>query len=64
MEVKGKVDVEVGSRYSVELTRGQRGSYGWIVKVRSEEDEELLSKLAELDAQLAVTYGNNNKGEK
>jgi hypothetical protein len=60
MEVKGKANVEVGSRFSVELTRGQRGSYGWVIKVRSDDEDDLLSKVEALDGQLKLTYGNGN----
>ncbi len=64
MEVKGKVNIEVGSRYSVELTKGQRGGYGWIVKVRSDDMGDVLSKVRVLDDQLSAVYGNNKeKGE-
>ena len=62
MEVRGKVNIEVGSKYSVELTRGQRGGYGWVVKVRSDDMEDVLSKVDVLNAQLHAVYGNNNKG--
>jgi hypothetical protein len=63
MEVRGKVNVEVGSRYSVELTRGQRGGYGWVVKVRGDDVGDVLNKITILNDQLKAVYGNNTKGE-
>ena len=49
IEVKGLVRYQ-GDRYSVELARGQRGGYGWTIKVKGDVGLEVLNELSEVDA--------------
>ena len=59
IEVKGLVRYQ-GDRFSVELARGQRGGYGWTIKVRGDYEFTVLAKLAELDEALRSKFGQNH----
>jgi len=57
-------NVIVEQKSSVKLIRGQRGNYGWEIKVVSDNPDELVQKAAELDAQLKRIYPNEIKSKK
>jgi hypothetical protein len=42
---------------TVELTRGQRGAYGWSIKVNAEDMERALYLIDTIDAELRARYG-------
>lgn len=43
--------------FTVKLERGQRGSYGWEIKVLGEDKELVLKQIAEIDKSLRDSYG-------
>lgn len=43
--------------FTVKLERGQRGSYGWEIKVLGEDKEFVLKQIAEIDKELRNNYG-------
>ena len=58
IEVKGLVHYQ-GDRYSVELARGQRGGYGWTIKIRGDVGLEVLNELFKVDETLKSKFGQN-----
>lgn len=55
LEVSGNIKHE-GDPYTVEITRGQRGGYGWTVKARGPDQARVLAAIRELDSQLRKEY--------
>jgi len=50
---------------SIKLIRGQRGTYGWEIKLVGECVEDIIKKLKAVDKELVDTYDNlNNMEEK
>ena len=49
--------------YTVELTRCQKGNFGWVVKVRGKDKEQVWNDLVALNANLNLQYGMAAKGE-
>lgn len=49
--------------YTVELTRYQKGNFGWVVKVRGKDKEQVWNDLVALNANLNLQYGMAAKGE-
>ena len=39
----------LSEKCSVEISRGQKGSYGWTVKVRGDDDENVMALLKKID---------------
>ena len=55
LEVSGNIKHE-GDPFTVEITRGQRGGYGWTVKVRGQDPGQVLAAIRELDTRLRAEY--------
>ena len=55
LEVSGNIKHE-GDPFTVEITRGQRGGYGWTVKARGDDTARVLAAIADLDGQLRKAY--------
>ena len=47
---------------SIKLIRGQRGSYGWEVKLVGEKDSDILERLKKVDTELNQVYNLNLEG--
>jgi hypothetical protein len=43
--------------YSVEITRYQKGNFGWTLKVRGKDKEQVWNDLVDLNARLNLQYG-------
>jgi len=41
---------------SIKLIRGQRGSYGFEIKLVGEDEKEIIKKLKDVDEELVKTY--------
>jgi hypothetical protein len=47
----------------IELTRGQRGGYGWVISVQARSREEALDQVRKADATLRRQYLREEKDE-
>jgi len=45
---------------SIKLIRGQRGNYGWEIKLVGEDEKDIIKKLKEVDEELVKTYTELN----
>jgi len=45
-----------GQPVEITLTKGQRGSYGWEVKIKGEDADAVIEKLKKADLKLRVEY--------
>lgn len=41
---------------SIKLIRGQRGNYGWEIKLVDEDEKSLINRLKDVDKELQKTY--------
>ena len=41
---------------SIKLIKGQRGGYGWEIKLIGEDEQELIQKIKMVDKELTQTY--------
>ena len=48
-----------GDRFTIELARGQKGSYGWTIKVRDDDKIAVLAKVVELDLDMRARFAYN-----
>ena len=46
----------LSEKCSVEISRGQKGSYGWTIKVRHDDSMEVLTEIAKIDGSLRQSY--------
>lgn len=49
---------------TLELDRGQKGTYGWTIKVKGNEKTEMLRQIEDLNSILTEKYGGNEDGKK
>ena len=61
LEVGGKLQIVHEEPFKVELTRGQKGSYGWTITVHTATGEQAVEQLQELDAQLQEQFNHNGE---
>jgi hypothetical protein len=54
---------EVRQPITIEVTRGQKGSYGWSVKVQAEDHHQALFLVETLEDELRKRYGQLSKVE-
>lgn len=47
---------------TIKLIRGQRGSYGWEIKLVGEDEKEIVKKLWKVNNELVKTYDLNESG--
>lgn len=57
MDIHTKLQIEHLDIVSIELARGQKGSYGWTIKVHGRSVEEALALTQETDSKLKKQYG-------
>lgn len=48
-------------KHSITLVKGQKGIYGWEIKVEGKNIDDLLKKLKQVDDHLRLNYGINLK---
>ena len=54
--------IDLMPHYSVKLSRGQRGTYGWEIKVSGDDKSKILDDLIKFDTSLRSIYeGENGK---
>lgn len=56
VEVSGTIKHESTNPITIEVTRGQKGSYGWIVKVAGTDADHILAQLQAADLQLRADF--------
>jgi hypothetical protein len=61
IELQGKVQIHHEEPFKVELTRGQKGSYGWTITVHTATAEQAIQQLKDLDAQLQAQFNHNGE---
>ena len=54
--IKATVDYETTQPYKIELTRSQKGTYGWTITIHAFTVGQAIQNLTHLDNQLAYTY--------
>jgi len=57
MEVAGTIMFDSADPVTVELTRGQRGAYGWTIKVKGATNAGVLEQIEFIDQRLRNRYG-------
>lgn len=53
-----RIVTENAAPVSIEITRGQRGGYGWSIKVYGADVDEILARIIEIDLRLRDTYAS------
>ena len=43
--------------YTVELSRGMKGTYGWTIKVRGKDKNDVLHDIDTINGVLRIAYG-------
>ena len=54
--IKATVDYETAQPYKIELTRSQKGTYGWTITLHAFDVPDAIQDLVNLDNQLQATY--------
>ena len=57
MESESRTVISREERYKVELTKGQRGGYGWTITVYAVSKEEAMYEVSNLNQQMEREYG-------
>ena len=66
IQIEGTITSTYGEPFTVEVERGQRGGYGWTIKVHGKNPAEILKTIQDLDQQLRDQYqplANSQKGD-
>ena len=63
LNITGNIVHETADPVSIELARGQRGAYGWTIKVRGKDADEILARIAQIDTKLRLNYVQPEEGE-
>ena len=61
MDSESRTVISREERYKIELTKGQRGGYGWTITVYAVSKEEALYEVSNLNQQLEREYGSEGK---
>jgi len=61
LELGGKFQITHEEPIKVELSRGQKGSYGWTITVHTKTESDALHQLENLDAQLQERFNHNGE---
>ena len=56
VEVSGTLKHEYTNPITIEVTRGQKGSYGWSIKVSGTDQPSILSQVKAADTQLQQDF--------
>jgi len=57
IEVAGTIMFDSADPVTVEVTRGQRGAYGWTIKVKGSTKGGVLEQIEDIDQQLRNKFG-------
>ena len=60
IQVREGVLIDLIPKYSVKLSRGQRRTYGWEIKVSGDDKSKILDDLIKFDVALKEIYGGEN----
>jgi len=63
VNITGNIVHETADPISIELARGQRGGYGWTIKVRGKHPQRIVDQIHNLDAVLRSRYVQPEEGE-
>lgn len=58
----GTLRIEHAEPVKVELSRSQKGSYGWTITVHTVTPGESIKQLSEIDGKLKEKFGGENAG--
>lgn len=61
LDIEGKLHIHHEEPFKVELSRGQRGSYGWTITVHTVTANQATDQLKDLDAQLQAQFNHNGE---
>lgn len=61
LDIEGKLNIHHEEPFKVELSRGQRGSYGWTITVHTVTANQATEQLKDLDAQLQTQFNHNGE---
>lgn len=56
LELKGRITTATEDVYKIELTRGQKGTYGWTIVVHGIQADIAIDDLQHIDQQLREQY--------
>ena len=56
LELKGKITTATEDIYKIELTRGQKGTYGWTITSHGFYTDDVLNDIGYIDEQLRRKY--------
>lgn len=56
VEVEGTIKHESSNPVKIEVTRGQKGNYGWTISVSGSNHIGILNQVKELDTQLKADF--------
>jgi hypothetical protein len=56
VEVSGKITHESGNPAKIEVTRGQRGGYGWTISLAGSDPGAIVDQLKEIDTNLQASF--------
>jgi hypothetical protein len=62
VNVSGSILHGSANPVSIEVTRGQRGSYGWTIKVSGDDAEKVRARVEDIDAKLRGDYPEQKGG--
>ena len=61
MDAETKTVISREQPFKIELTRGQRGGYGWTVTVYASDEVDVLTQVERLDRKLQAAYATNSE---
>lgn len=61
LDIEAKVNIHHEEPFKVELSRGQRGTYGWTITVHTVTANQATQQLKDLDAQLQAQFNHNGE---
>ncbi len=56
VEVSGNIKHEYTNPVTIEVTRGQKGSYGWTIKVSGNGSNDILAQIRDADTNLRLNF--------
>ncbi len=56
-EVSKEIITTKAEPISIEIARGQRGTYGWTIKIYGSDLDTILAQIRESDTKLSAEYG-------
>lgn len=56
VELSGNIKHEYTNPVTIEVTRGQKGSYGWTIKVAGTDYPSILTQIRDADTNLRLNF--------